>query len=267
MSVHSLRIVKKLAEKLSVFLLLVAVVGMIVWWRRDDNTQAVLKNTNIPTDTQKTAQSTKPISSPGFNKKQYSVNDPASIWVVVNKGRILPADYVPANLVENMNLRSEPATALKSLINGAAKDGLKLILVSGYRSYTSQKSVYDSYVATQGQAAADTFSARPGHSEHQTGLAADVGASSGKCQLDKCFGDTPEGQWLAANAYSYGFIIRYPQDKTSLTGYDFEPWHIRYIGIDLANEVNKTGQTLEQFFGLPAYSNYPADYYQLKTGS
>lgn len=246
----------------------------VVWWRHDEAAQIILKAKDNGTQTQPTSGT---VAS--FNKHQYSLNDPASLWAVVNKGRVLPADYVPAGLTvpninlsgpassTNMRVRSEAASSLEKLAASASTNGIKLTLVSGYRSYATQSNVYNSYVATQGMAAADSFSARPGHSEHQTGLAADLGAASGQCQLEKCFGDTAEGKWLAANAYKYGFIIRYQKDKTNLTGYDYEPWHIRYVGAELATEMNKTGQTLEQFFELPNYVNYPVSSYQLKAGA
>src|SRR5699024_623564 len=104
----------------------------------------------------------------------------------------------------------------------AAKAGHSIPLVSGYRSYSYQAQLYDSYVARDGQAAADRYSARPGHSEHQSGLAMDVGA------IDNNYGQTPAGQWLNAHCAEYGFILRYPQGKESITGYMYEPWHIRY---------------------------------------
>lgn len=256
---------KAITKKLLILLLLIIVVSAVVVWRQKHPADST--NVTSPNSGQSSSSSNKTQTNESFIKSQYSVNDSSSLWVVVNKGRVLPSDYVPANLDENTQLRSESAVALENLESGAANDGLKIVLVSGYRSYATQKSVYASYSGSQGQTAADTFSARAGHSEHQTGLAADVGSSSGKCQLDKCFGDTPEGKWLTANAYKYGFIIRYQKDKQNLTGYDYEPWHIRFVGIGLAAEINKTGQTLEQFFGLPTYSDYPNTSYELKIGS
>ena len=116
-------------------------------------------------------------------------------------------------------------------------------------SCNTQDSVYKKEVATYGQAKADTQSAKPGYSEHQTGLAIDVGG--GGCGIEDCFGETAEGKWLASNAYSYGFIIRYQAGKESITGYRAEPWHIRYVGTELSVEMNNTGiQTLEEFFNI-----------------
>lgn len=236
------------------FVVLAAIITGITWWR------------SAPTT---------PI---GFNKSQYSINDPASIWLVVNKGRVLPSDYVPANLVApnvalrlatnnpEMTVRKDTAIAMEKLFAAATNDDQHLMLASGYRSYTDQVSVYNAEVQNNGQAVADSESARPGHSEHQTGLAADLEPASRSCEVMACFGDTPEGRWLATNAYKYGFIIRYQKDKISLTGYNYEPWHIRFIGADLASEINKTSQTLEQFFNLSASTDYPATSYQLKAG-
>jgi D-alanyl-D-alanine carboxypeptidase len=119
-------------------------------------------------------------------------------------------------------------------------------------------------VDATGQKHADSVSARPGHSEHQTGLAADLGASSGECALRACFGDMPEGKWLAANAYRYGFIIRYQKGATPRTGYAYEPWHLRYVGKQLAAEMQRTSVTLEEYFHLPAYPDYPGRILKLR---
>jgi len=190
---------------------------------------------------------------------------------VVNKGRKLPNNYVPSNLTvpiiplrsggssPEMKVRSDMAKALEKMIKGAKNSSVNLMLVSGYRSYQYQVGVYNGYLKTIGQKATDASSARPGHSEHQTGLAADLGATNRKCELQECFGTTPDGKWLAANAYKYGFIIRYPKGSEKLTGYEYEPWHVRYVGSDLAAEIQRSNKTLEQFFDLPTYSSYPAD--------
>lgn len=260
----------RLVKWLLLFVFLAVAITAVVLWR---NGQANNKAHPAPTGSTSSSVETTPV--PTLNKNQYSVNDSSSLWAVVNKGRILPSSYAPANLTvpkvtlgdsaasDNMHLRQEAATAVEDLITAAGSANAKLKLVSGYRSYGTQQSVYSGYVNSQGQAYADSTSARPGHSEHQTGLAADLGATSGKCQLEACFGDTVEGKWLADNAYKYGFIIRYQKDKASLTGYTYEPWHLRYVGTDFAEQLSKTGQTLEQFFGLPAYGGYPATIYQL----
>lgn len=208
-------------------------------------------------------------TKPVFDKSQYSINDPTSLWVVVNKLRPLsPLRYSPTDLItpnlplrvpgnESMQLRLESTQALEHMFAAAKLVGLNLLVSSGYRSYSYQTTLYNSYVKSIGQTAADQQSARPGFSEHQTGLAVDVGATNHKCELEQCFADTPEGQWLASNAYLYGFILRYSADKAVVTGYEYEPWHFRYVGIPLATEMYKQNiVTLEEFFGLASASNY-----------
>jgi len=256
---------KKLILWIIIFLAILAI-SIFLFHRHADEINLTTKTTT-PSSSSTTA-TTKP-SQAVFDKNQYSLNVSSSLWVVVNKGRVLPSNYVPAGLrvfgSSGMNLGAEAANALQQLFNGATNAGLDLMLSSGYRSYNTQVGLYNSYVASYGQASADTFSAKAGHSEHQTGLAADLAPTSRQCELDVCFGNLPEGKWLAANAYKYGFIIRYPADKTQITGYQYEPWHVRYVGTNLSNEMHKTGiTTLEEFFGLPAYTSYPASSYELQ---
>ncbi len=133
---------------------------------------------------------------------------------------------------------------------------LELQISSSYRSYSTQVEVYQGWVDSLGQEGADLTSARPGYSEHQTGLAMDVSAPDTGCGLD-CFGDTPQAAWVADNAWRFGFVVRYPQGYTDITGYEWEPWHVRFVGVDLAAAVHDSGQpTLEQYFGLPAAPTY-----------
>lgn len=250
-----------------VIIIILAIVGAFLVTNRTD--APALKPINQSVKPANTNQS-KP-QSLSFNRTQYSLTDPTSIWVIANKQHSLqPKDYVPADLVipdvplrvpgnESMQVRQVTATALESLFAAASKDSLHLMLSSGYRSYQYQVGLYGSYVKTEGQATADTQSARPGFSEHQTGLAADVEPANKTCEVETCFSDTPEGQWLAANAYKYGFVIRYPSDKIETTGYEFEPWHIRYVGADLSNEMHRTSfETLEDFFNVKGGTTYTA---------
>lgn len=196
-----------------------------------------------------------------FDKKMHSTTEPTSIWLVVNKDRPIPASYVPELIVPDVKLRlsatqeqmkfAKVATsALEEMFSRAKNDGVTLVFGSGYRSYALQKQFYDGYVARDGKAAADRYSARPGTSEHQTGLSFDATSISQKCHLEVCFEDLPEGKWLAANAYKYGFTLRYRKGKESITTYQYEPWHFRYVGRDLAVELQRTNQTLEEFFNL-----------------
>ena len=158
---------------------------------------------------------------------------------------------------DERQVSSTMASPLKSLMDAASAAGTPMMLSSGYRSYKMQVSLYAYYVQTQGQSVADTQSARPGHSEHQTGLAADLAPADGSCNVESCFATTPAGMWLAANAYKYGFIIRYPSDKTSVTGYSYEPWHIRYVGVELAGKLHAARiETLEEYFKLPSAPDY-----------
>ena len=142
------------------------------------------------------------------------------------------------------------AEALERLFQAGEKENIELYGVSGYRSYARQKQIYDKNIATRGQAATDAVSAKPGSSEHQTGLTIDVSARSVNFRLDQSFGDTKEGQWLAQNAHLYGFIIRYPYGKSEITGYSYEPWHIRFVGKAVATYLYENELTLEEYYGV-----------------
>ena len=209
-----------------------------------------------------------PTPTPVFDKAALSIDDPASLWVVVNKLRPLPIDYQPGDLVNvgegSGQLRAEAAAAIEAMFaQFQVESGLQMQSISAFRSYETQDSLYNGYKQRCGQESADQFSARAGHSEHQTGLAVDIAALPDDCPLQECaddptcFAGSPQGLWLAANAYNWGFVLRYPSDKTPVTGYEFEPWHYRYVGVALATEMHDTGiTTLEEFFGLPAAPTY-----------
>lgn len=189
------------------------------------------------------------------------VENPGAFDVLVNRTSNLPDTYVPEDLVkltdiptvlsnpEVNQLRKVAYDALKELFTAAKEEeGYDLFARSGYRSYNTQVSLYSSYVANHGQAAADTFSAKAGQSEHQTGLAMDITCEAMNFQLDDTFGETAEGKWLSENAHRFGFIIRYPKGKEDITGYMYEPWHIRYLGTDISTDVYESGLTLEEYF-------------------
>ncbi|XMB87426.1 M15 family metallopeptidase [Mycoplasmatota bacterium WC44] len=179
--------------------------------------------------------------------------------ILVNKQNALPSDYVPKDLIvpnvsfpfiefqEKKQLSKQAALALEKLFNKAKIDEIDLYAISGYRSYPRQKLIYDSNVKEYGEEEANQFSAKPGESEHQTGLAMDVSAPSVDLDLVEEFGDTKEGKWLKENAPSFGYIIRYPKGKEEITGYQYEPWHLRYVGVDAASVINKENLTLEEF--------------------
>ena len=157
--------------------------------------------------------------------------------LIANKTYSLPESYAPG-------IDKTAESALNKMINAAKQDGINLFIKSGYRSYSTQKTLYNNYVARDGVAAADRYSARPGHSEHQTGLAFDLNS------LEQSFGETKEGKWLAEHCHEYGFIIRYPKDKEDVTGYMYEPWHVRYLGDDIAKDVYESGKCLEEYLGI-----------------
>ena len=160
--------------------------------------------------------------------------------LIANKAYSLPSSYYPGGLTNEFN------DAFNQMKNAASNDGLNIYVVSGFRSYNTQNTLYNNYVSRDGRDAADTYSARPGHSEHQSGLAADIN------MVDDSFEYTAEGKWLNDNAYKYGFILRYPKGKTSETGYIFESWHYRYVGVDLATKLYNGGNwiSLEDYFGI-----------------
>lgn len=175
---------------------------------------------------------------------------------LVNKTHPIPADYVPDDLTEVTavapgvtctQLRKPVAEAFAQLTNAAAIDGYTLVLRSGYRSYETQQKLFAGYVKRDGQNAAEQYSAPPGCSEHQIGLAVDVTSPSVNYKLDHNFDSTAEGNWLAENAHRFGFIIRYPDGKQDITGYIYEPWHIRYVGNEPAAEIYQQNVTLEEY--------------------
>lgn len=174
--------------------------------------------------------------------------DPLVKQVVNKKHPNSPLNYVPTDLVTvggGQRMRKEAADALGNMQAAALRDGVTIVCSSGYRSFDTQTTVYNNYVKQDGQAKADTYSARPGYSEHQTGLAMDFGS------IDDSFADTPASSWLIANAHKFGFVLRYPKDKQAVTGYVWESWHWRYIGVDEATKMKESGKTtLEEYYGV-----------------
>ena len=163
--------------------------------------------------------------------------------LIANKTYALPASYAPGDLTD------ETYAAFYRMQSDAWDLGLSLYISSGYRSYDLQNRLYNRYVSQDGKAAADRYSARPGHSEHQTGLAFDLNT------ITQSFAYTAEGRWVAKNCWRYGFILRYPEGKEDKTGYMYEPWHLRYLGKPLAEKVYESGLCLEEYLGIT--SRYP----------
>jgi D-alanyl-D-alanine carboxypeptidase len=204
-------------------------------------------------------------SAVSFNVGLYSIEQADSLWVVVNKQRIYtPIDYAPVDLVvpevpfnNPPLLREEAAQALESMLHAAREADADFVIQSSYRSFVVQQRIKQRSIERWGPEVSDGRSARAGHSEHQSGLAVDLTTKTGLCTLDPCFGQTSVGEWLAENSWRYGFILRYLPGKTDITGYIYEPWHFRYVGLELAEQVYQRGYpTLEEFFGLPPAPNY-----------
>ena len=198
-----------------------------------------------------------PVYTPPALSGEFS--DPYSLLVVANKKYALdyyfePTDLRVVNATGNRThyLRDCAASALESMFAAAAQEGITLVTCSSYRSASYQASLYNNYVAMYGTATADTISARPGYSDHQTGLAADIGDHDQATVFTQAMENTVEGQWLYAHAHEYGFILRYPKGKEWITGYSFEPWHYRYVGVDYATAIYNVSPdcTLEEYFGI-----------------
>jgi D-alanyl-D-alanine carboxypeptidase len=226
---------------------------------------------DLPESIQNIANQVQPKPVTIFDPPKYSIDEADSIWVVVNKQRqISPLKYQPAFLafpvfpkpkVQNpfgLQMREEAAIATVELAKAMAEAGKgTLILNSGFRTYKNQQGLYNRTRDTRGLAVAEKLSARPGHSEHQLGLAADFSVKGQGCVIMVCFGKTEAGIWLADNAHEFGFVLRYPKGYKPITGFQYEPWHFRYVGTELATEMKTKGiKTLEEFWGLESAPDY-----------
>jgi zinc D-Ala-D-Ala carboxypeptidase len=213
------------------------------------------------------------VPTPSFADYQYPrlmLEGAGTEFVLVNKHRpISPLDYKPSELVEvksskyldnsrQLELSISAAKALEEMAKDLFDQGQgQLFLNSAYRSYNYQGQLFDSKVKQYGMAEALLRSAKAGFSEHQTGLAADVSVPSQGCAIMTCFGDTKAGIWIADNAWRYGFIVRYKVDTQPITGYSYEPWHLRFVGKEVAKLYTERGmKTLEEFWGLPPAPDY-----------
>jgi D-alanyl-D-alanine carboxypeptidase len=189
------------------------------------------------------------------------VADPDSLLVLVDHDRLLPIGWEPLDLTApaipfifdgphpKRLMRREAASAIEQLSSAARDDGVVLVGVSAYRSAATQRVIYEGAVARNGEANAARTNARPGHSEHQTGLAIDVTGADRSCVVSACFAQTAEARWLEGNAHWFGFVIRYPAGKEHITGYRHEPWHLRYVGVDVAVQLTQRGLTLDEHLG------------------
>ncbi|WRP04944.1 M15 family metallopeptidase [Rossellomorea aquimaris] len=188
------------------------------------------------------------------------IQNPSNLLALVNKEYALD-EYKPSDLVrpdvpfvfgdqelEKAYLREEAALQLEKMFADAKTQGILLTAISGYRSYEYQKMLLEREIAQFGEEKAVMAVAPPGQSEHQSGLAMDISSQSNNFQVNIEFADTKEGKWLAENAYKYGFILRYPEDKVSITQYQYEPWHYRYVGKDAAKVIHENDWSLEEYF-------------------
>lgn len=184
--------------------------------------------------------------------------DDGDLLVVVNKYHAVSNNYTPKNLVtiddkygtwKNMQLKAEAYDAYVKLYNDAKAQGFDLKLCSTMRSYETQRTLYNNAVKNKGKEVANIRSAYPGRSEHHTGLAIDVTSASMGWGLKQDFADYPDGKWINEHCQEYGFIIRYPKGKTDITGYDYEPWHLRYVGVEAATYIMENDLTLEEYVG------------------
>ena len=186
-------------------------------------------------------------------KKQ--VEDPHSYLVLSNKYIYLPESFVPEGYAKTdgrvLSLRGEAQKQFDKMRSDAEKDGISINIISGYRSYAIQREVYNNYKRND-PAGADTYSARPGHSEHQTGLSADINTASSTAGFE----NTKEYAWLNENAHNYGFILRYPKGKEWITGYIFEPWHWRYIGVETAGKLKESDITLDEYHAIYLHKSH-----------
>ncbi len=218
------------------------VIGSINSDTTDESSQDTSQSSSAASSTSSSSKSTRNTSASGADNPAPAQSNIAGVSyvngvLIANKTYSLPSTYNPG-------VDPTAQNAFSTMAADAAKQGINLFIVSGFRSYSTQASIYNNYVAQDGKAEADRYSARPGHSEHQTGLAFDLNS------LSQSFENTAEGKWLAANCYKYGFIIRYPKGKENITGYMYEPWHVRYLGTETATAVYNSGKTLEEYLGV-----------------
>lgn len=266
MNIHQKRTCPRLAVVVGLIILVVIGIGLFIHIRSSLTVNnSTPKAADEPVETHKeTKPKTVQVNLPGADPIDAIVedyNDSDSLWVVVNKDHPLSEqEYRPSDLVllkddsrtdksqDERSLREIAVSDYQAMMLDAKKLGYDLMIGSGFRSYNLQKLYYTNYVTKSGETAANKYSAKPGYSEHQTGLTADVAPRSMECYISLCFGDMAAGKWIADNSYKYGFIVRYPADKTEITKYQYEPWHLRYVGIPLAKALHQSNLTLDEAY-------------------
>jgi D-alanyl-D-alanine carboxypeptidase len=213
-----------------------------------------------PQDEEQTIQVDQSINEAEPEQARLDIKTVSSQFVLVNKQNPLASiDYRPSDLVvpnvktvgsdskDEQSIRELIRPDLEEMMNDAAIEGHSLMMNSGFRTSQKQAFYYNNYVKNSGEAAANKFSAKPGYSEHQTGLSMDISYLNRKCYLEECFGESAAGIWLAKHSHEYGFILRYPKGKESITGYQYEPWHFRFVGKETASEIYKNQMTYEEY--------------------
>lgn len=219
------------------------------WWDRLDRYESYHAQHPERTAEEAVVEVNIGLDTPPYEDPE-AVEDPESLTALVNQYHALPADYTPeltalqpAYTNQRDRLRPEACAAFVDMADAAAREGLRIYNASAYRSYTTQRWAYQRYVSQEGVQAADTYSARPGCSEHQTGLALDINTAS----FTDHFQETEEYAWLRENSWRFGFILRFPEGEEAITGYQFEPWHYRYVGPETAQVCYENGWTLEEY--------------------
>lgn len=179
--------------------------------------------------------------------------------ILVNKQYAITSDFYPTDMVavdgslstnQGLYFKRDAYDAYLKMLSDANEEGIDFLICSTYRSYDTQYSIYHYHIDNYGLDYTNTVSAYPGRSEHHTGWAVDITSPAMGYDLLESFIDYPEGQWINDHCHEYGFIIRYPKDKTHITGYSYEPWHLRYVGVDVATEIMSKGITLEEYLGV-----------------
>jgi D-alanyl-D-alanine carboxypeptidase len=240
---------------LALTLVIIGGIGVLVVLKKDESS-----NKQLEADSSQIKSSEDEAKKEQAPEVKLNITSADSQYVLVNKKFGLePVDYRPEDLVipkvnltasdsnDEKSVRKLIAPYLEEMLTAAQNENLNLTMNSGFRSSKLQSFYFNNYVKQSGLEAAKRYSAEPGHSEHQTGLSFDLSYTDRKCYLDACFGDTEAGIWLAENAHSYGFILRYPKDKEEITGYQYEPWHFRFVGKDIATEIFDQKLSYEEY--------------------
>ena len=257
----------KFTTLLAIFALFVSLLALTACQTNEETPQASKNNQITGGDATKGTDPGKEqapdpadIANPTYTPStEVRTTDDGNLLVIVNKEFAVSENYEPNDMVEidgvlstnqNLKVKKEAYQAYKKMLAAAQEAGLNFSICSAYRSYDLQKSLYDNSLATNGKEYTEKMFAYPGKSEHHTGYAIDVTSPSMNWGLSQDFVDDPDGAWITEHCSEYGFIIRYPKGKEEITGYMYEPWHIRYVGIEVAKYITQNGLTFEEYLGV-----------------